>query len=112
MTDVASEPTRPTQAISAETVRLQEEIEALRRVIANRDHALLSLTRRMDQIIEDVWAEGDRLDQAVKRERELSRLVRQVLGSIQDVLIVTDPDGIIMQANAAAHGRTSSRWKQ
>ena len=44
---------------------------------------------------------------AVECERELSRLVRQVLGSIQDVLIVTDLEGTIVQANMAAHRELS-----
>lgn len=92
-----------TPAIPSDNLLLHEEIKALRRVVSNRDNAILSLTRRMDQIIKEVWAERESLDQAVKRERELSRFVRQVLGSIQDVLIVTDPDGTIVQANAAAY---------
>ena len=90
-------------AIPSSNLPLQEEIEALRSVVSKRDHALLSLSRRMDQIIEEVRSERDRLDQAVKRERELSRFVGQVLGSIQDVLVVTDPDGTIVQVNAAAY---------
>lgn len=98
-----SEQPAPGQALPANPLLLQEEIEALQRVISNRDHALLSLTRRMDQIIEEVRAERDSLDQAVKREREQSRLMRQVLGSIQDMLVVTDPDGVIVQVNAAAY---------
>lgn len=83
--------------------QLLEEIETLRRVVANRDNALLSLTQRMDQIIEGVKAERDRLDKAMKREQKLSEFVRQVLASMQDALVVTDPDGMIVQANAAAH---------
>ena len=103
MTDADSGPPGQTQAIPAEILRLQEEIETLQRVVAKRDHAILSLTRRMDQILDAVWADRVRLDQAMKRERELSRLVQQVLGSIQDMLVVTDPDGTIVQANAAAY---------
>ena len=91
----------PAPALSSRDLLLQE-IETLRRVIANRDHALLSLTRRMDQIIEQVKTERDRLDRAVKREQKLSGFVRQVLASVRDVLIVTEPDGTIVQANAAA----------
>ena len=44
---------------------------------------------------------------AVKREPELPQLVRQVLGSIQDVLIVTDLAGTIVQANTAAYRELS-----
>ena len=82
--------------------QLLAEIEALRRVVASRDRTLLTLTRRMDQIIEAVKADRDRLGQAVKRERELSQFVQQVLASMRDVLIVTDPEGFIVQANLAA----------
>ena len=82
--------------------RLLEEIEALRRVVSSRDHALLALTQRMDQIIESMKEERDHLDQAVKRERELSQFVQQVLATLRDVLIVTDPEGFIIQANLAA----------
>ncbi|HPF57967.1 MAG TPA: PAS domain S-box protein [Candidatus Competibacteraceae bacterium] len=83
--------------------RLLKEIEALRHVVANRDHTLLSLTRRMDQIIETIQVERNDLDQAIKRERELSRFVQQVLASMQDMLIVTNPEGVIIQANPAAY---------
>ncbi len=82
--------------------QLLAEIEALRRVVASRDRTLLTLTRRMDQIIEAVKTDRDRLGQAVKRERELSQFVHQVLASMRDVLIVTDPEGFIVQANLAA----------
>ena len=103
MTDADSEQPRQVQAILSENSQLREEIEALRRVVAKRDHAILSLTQRMDQILDAVWADRVRLDQAMKREQELSRLVQQVLGSIQDMLVVTDPEGTIVQANAAAY---------
>ncbi|MCB1771889.1 MAG: PAS domain S-box protein, partial [Candidatus Competibacteraceae bacterium] len=89
--------------MSEDENRLLEELETLRRAVANRDHALLSLTQRMDQIIETMEVERNRLDQAVKRERELSRFVQQVLSSMQDALIVTDPDGVIIQVNSAAY---------
>ena len=82
--------------------QLLAEIETLRRVVASRDRALLTLTRRMDQIIEAVKTDRDRLGQAVKRERELSQFVQQVLASMRDLLIVTDPEGFIVQANLAA----------
>ena len=81
---------------------LLAEIEALRQVVSSRDHALLALTRRMDQSIAAVKAERDRLSQAVKRERELSQFIQQALKSMRDILIVTDQEGVIVQANAAA----------
>ncbi|MCB1920292.1 MAG: EAL domain-containing protein [Candidatus Competibacteraceae bacterium] len=65
--------------------------------------ALLSLTQHMNQIIETMQAERNRLDQEVKRERELSRFVQQILASMQDVLIVADPDGVVIQVNPAAY---------
>jgi diguanylate cyclase (GGDEF)-like protein/PAS domain S-box-containing protein len=89
--------------MSETEARLLEEIEALRRVVSARDHALLSLTRRMDQVIETMQADRDRLDQTVKRERELSRFVQQVLANMHDMLIIADPEGQIVQANTAAH---------
>ena len=103
MTNADSEQSGQIQTIPSETARLREEIEALQRVVAKRDHTLLSLTQRMDQILDAVWADRVRLDQAMKRERELSGFMGQVLGSIQDVLVVTDPDGIVVKANAAAY---------
>ncbi|MCC9000100.1 MAG: PAS domain-containing protein, partial [Candidatus Contendobacter sp.] len=95
-------PPEQNQAIPSRD-QLLEEIAALRRIVANRDNALLSLTQRMDRVIEEVRAERDRLDKVVKREQKLSELVRQVLASMQDVLMVTDPEGVIVQANTATY---------
>ncbi len=89
--------------MSETQAQLLEEIDALRRVVAARDRTLLSLTRRMDQIMETMQAERERLDQTVQRERELSRFVQQVLASMHDMLIVTDPDGMMVQANMATY---------
>ncbi|MDS4026995.1 MAG: PAS domain-containing protein [Candidatus Contendobacter sp.] len=86
-----------------ETARLREDLEALRRVVAKEDQTFLSLIQRVDQILDTARADRMQLDQAMKRERDLSRFVGQVLGSIQDVLVVTDPNGIIVQANTAAY---------
>ena len=95
-------PPEQNQAIPSRD-QLLEEIAALRRIVANRDNALLSLTQRMDRVIEEVRAERDRLDKVVKREQKLSELVRRVLASMRDALIVTDPEGVIVQANAATY---------
>ena len=89
--------------MSETQAQLLEEIDALRRVVAARDRTLLSLTQRMDQVMETMQAERECFDQTVQRERELSRFVQQILASMHDMLIVTNPDGMIVQANIAAY---------